>query len=407
MRIAQVSEHASPLATLGGQDAGGQNVHVQELSEHLVRQGHTVVVHTRRDDPSQPRRVPARGGVIVDHVDAGPPVVIPKDELRPWMDDFAADLARQWADDRPEVVHAHFWMSGLASVAAARPLGIPVVLTLHALGSVKRRYQGAADTSPPDRVEAEARLVSEVDAVIATCCDEVAELRRMAPGGSPVTVIPCGVDLRHFAPEGPMAAARPGPGPQRLLSLGRLVERKGISTVIEAMGRLPDAELMIAGGPPPGGLDRDADVRRIRACAVDHGVVDRVHFLGRVGRAALPALIRSADAVVSVPSYEPFGMVALEAMACGVPIVVSAVGGLQESVVDGVTGLHVPPGDAASLVLALQRLRQDPRAAARMGVAARRRAESRFGWPMVARATARVYDQVASHAGSTTVGARR
>ncbi|MGI8683242.1 MAG: glycosyltransferase, partial [Mycobacteriales bacterium] len=157
MRIAMVSEHASPLAVLGGVDTGGQNVHVAALAGALARLGHSVTVHTRRDDPDLPRRVQLRPGVTVDQVTAGPAREIPKDELLPYMAAFAADLRAQWESEleRPDVVHAHFWMSGLAALAAARPLHIPVVQTFHALGVVKRRQQGSKDTSPPQRLELE------------------------------------------------------------------------------------------------------------------------------------------------------------------------------------------------------------------------------------------------------------
>src|SRR2546423_5191557 len=142
MKVALVSEHASPLAPLGGVDTGGQNVHVSALARALAAKGASVVVYTRRDCPSQPSRVPICRGVTVEHVDAGPPEPIPKDELLPHMSEFAGRLERAWRAERPEVVHAHFWMSGLASLVAARPLGIPVVQTFHALGAVKRRHQG-------------------------------------------------------------------------------------------------------------------------------------------------------------------------------------------------------------------------------------------------------------------------
>ena len=155
MRIAMVSEHASPLAVLGGVDAGGQNVHVAALATALGALGDEIVVHTRRDDPSLPRRVALASGVEVDHVDAGPPCEVPKDELLPYMGDFAEDLHAQWSSERPDVVHAHFWMSGLAALRAARRLGIPVVHTFHALGIVKRRHQGAKDTCPPSRLATE------------------------------------------------------------------------------------------------------------------------------------------------------------------------------------------------------------------------------------------------------------
>ena len=165
MRIAMVSEHASPLVAsdgLGGVDAGGQNVAVRALALALADAGHEVVVHTRRTDPRTPRRVPMAAGVVVDHVDAGPAADLPKDELVDLMDAFSADLAGCWRAERPDVVHAHFWMSGLAALPAARALGVPIVQTFHALGSVKRRHQGADDTSPARRVAAESDLGASV-----------------------------------------------------------------------------------------------------------------------------------------------------------------------------------------------------------------------------------------------------
>jgi D-inositol-3-phosphate glycosyltransferase len=392
MRIAMVSEHASPLAPLGSPDAGGQNVHVGALAEALTRRGHTVVVHTRRDDPTQPRTVRTTRGFTVHHVDAGPPIPIPKDELPRWLGDFADDLRTEWQRNRPDLIHAHFWMSGLVSLDAGRPLGIPVIETFHALGSVKRRYQGADDTSPPERIGAETRLLRLADHVIATCHDEVVELRRLWAGNPSVSVVPCGVDLDLFRPDGPVAPGT-GAGP-RILTVGRLVARKGIGDAIAALSRLPDAELLIAGGPPPSGLDRDADVARIRSEAAANGVEDRVRIVGRVDRCDLPALIRSAIAVVAVPWYEPFGIVPLEAMACGIPAVVSAVGGLRESVVDGRTGLHVPPRQPERLAAALRSLVERPDLAKELGRAGAARVRHRYSWSHVAAATERVYLKV-------------
>ncbi len=394
MKVAMVSEHASPLAALGGADAGGQNVHVGALATELVGRGLQVVVYTRRDDPALAPRVRTPGGVIVDHVDAGPPLDLGKDELRPLMDDFAEILRHRWGKDRPDVVHAHFWMSGVAARQAAGPFAIPVIQTFHALGAVKRRHQGRADRSPADRLQAERRLISAADHIIATCFDEADELRRLGADPVDVSVIPSGVDLRLFGPDGPVASRRASPR-HRLVVVGRLVERKGVADVIEALRWLPGTELLIAGGPAVDRLDDDADVGRLRATAVRHAVSERVRFLGRVGRSDLPALIRSADAVVSVPYYEPFGIVPLEAMACGVPVVVSAVGGLRESVVDGETGLHVPPGDPRTLSEVLSALLADPVRAKSLGAGGVLRAQGRYGWPRIATMTEAVYAEVA------------
>jgi glycosyltransferase involved in cell wall biosynthesis len=392
-----VSEHASPLAALGGADAGGQNVHVAALSAALARRGAEVVVHTRRDDPDLPPRVTFAPGVTVEHVDAGPPEPIPKDKLLPHMDELAAGLRRSWRLDPPDVVHAHFWMSGLAALRAGRPLGLPVVQTFHALGVVKRRHQGAKDTSPPSRIRDERFLARQADRIVATCSDEVFELVRMGADLHRITVVPCGVDLGLFRPDGP--AEPRDPGRSRLLVVSRLVERKGIGNVIAALAELPGAdapqagaaELVIAGGPPADRLADDPEARRLTALAERLGMAGRVRLRGQVEPGDLPALYRSADLVVCVPWYEPFGIVPLEAMACGVPVVASAVGGLVDSVVDGVVGVHVPPRRPHLLARTLAGLLADPAGRAALGAAGARRARRRYGWDRIARATLDVY----------------
>jgi glycosyltransferase involved in cell wall biosynthesis len=381
-----VSEHASPLAVLGGVDAGGQNVHVAALASALARLGDEVVVHTRRDDPTLPRRVSLAPGVEVDHVDAGPPTEVPKDELRPYMGAFAEELREQWLDDPPDVVHAHFWMSALAALDAAQGLGIPVVQTFHALGVVKRRHQGDRDTSPPGRIAEEEAIARSVDRIVATCTDEVFELLRMGADRRRITVVPCGVDLDRFGVDGPREVAT-----RRLVAACRLVERKGLADAITALAEVPGAELHVAGGPVADALDADPEARRLRELAARVGVVDRLVLRGRVDRDAMPALLRSADAVVCVPWYEPFGIVPLEAMACGVPVVASAVGGQTDSVVHGVTGVHVPPREPRALAAALRALLADPARRAELGAAGAARARRRYGFDRIARSTRDVY----------------
>jgi glycosyltransferase involved in cell wall biosynthesis len=393
MRIAMVSEHASPLAALGGEDAGGQNVHVHALAAALGRRGDDVVVHTRRDDPYAPRRVPFAPGAEVDHVDAGPPCSVPKDELLPYMSAFGDVLRAQWAEQPPDVVHAHFWMSAVAALAAAGDLGIPVVHTFHALGTVKRRHQGDADTSPPERLGIEREIAQRVDRIVATCTDEVFELMRMDADRRRVTVVPCGVDLGLFGGDGPVEPR--ADGRHRLVSASRLVERKGLGNMVAALAELPDAELHLAGGPSADELDDDPQARRLRALAGALGVAHRLVLRGRVERADMPALLRSADLVVCAPWYEPFGIVPLEAMACGVPVVATAVGGQIDSVVHGVTGVHVPPRDPAALAGALRGLLEHPERRAMLGANGRERAQ-RYSFDRIATATREVYAEVAA-----------
>ncbi|MBF6193652.1 glycosyltransferase [Nocardia sp. CDC186] len=391
MKIAMVSEHASPLAVLGGVDAGGQNVHVAELSAALCGQGHEVTVYTRREDADAPDTVTAEQGYRVVHVPAGPARVLPKDELLPHMVEFGVFLREQWRDVRPDVVHAHFWMSGLAALSGARPTGVPVVQTFHALGVVKRRHQGADDTSPADRVRLERLIAEQTDRIIATCTDEVFELARFGVPRSRTSVIPCGVDLAQFTPDGP---AEPKSAEHRMISVGRLVPRKGFDTAITALTSLRDTELVLVGGPDDAELADDPEGKRLLTLAEELGVRDRVHMLGRVPRTRIAPLLRSADVAVCTPWYEPFGMTPLEAMACGIPVVATAVGGLIDTVVDGVTGRLVPAREPAELADAVGDLLTTPGLRERCGRAGRERVEARYSWDRIATETLHAYHRV-------------
>jgi glycosyltransferase involved in cell wall biosynthesis len=389
MRIELVSEHANPLAAVGGVDAGGQNVHVAALAAGLVRRGHDVVVSTRRDDRRTPQQVHAPDGYVVEHVPAGPPTEVPKDDLLSHMAEMAAHLGRRWSEEPPDIVHAHFWMSGVAATSAAAVIGLPVVQTFHALGTVKRRYQGDRDTSPPGRIATEARLCQSVARVLATCRDEVAELTAMGLDPSRAAVVPCGVDTTLFTPSPPPAGDRP-----RLLVVGRLVERKGVADVVTALADLPGVDLLVAGGPSAEGLVVDPEAVRLRELAEANGTADRLHLLGSVPRAEMPALLRSADVVVAVPWYEPFGIVPLEAMACGRPVVGSAVGGLLDTVVHGVTGDLVPPRRPDLLAATLRALLADPSRRAAYAQEGVRRVRARYDWERVSADTEAVYAEV-------------
>ena len=395
-----VSEHASPLAALGGVDAGGQNVHVAALSAALARRGHHITVYTRRDADSLPARVRILPRVEVVHIQAGPARHVPKDELLPFMEELASGISRDWEDRPPDLVHGHFWMSGLAALAATRQakagVHIPVVQTFHALGTVKRRHQGSADTSPVERRWLEPSVGRSADRIIATCSDEVFELKAMGIPPGRISIAPCGVDLDLF----------PGAGPadrrhrtHRILSVGRLVPRKGVDVVIRALPLLrnagfTDVELLVVGG---GGdataTEADSEARRLLSVASELDVRQQVTFRGQVPRESMPGIFRSADAVVCTPWYEPFGIVPLEAMACGIPVVAAAVGGLRDTVVDQGTGLHVPPRDPQATAGALARLLADQELRQTLGRAGQHRARSRYSWDRVAAETEKAYLQ--------------
>jgi glycosyltransferase involved in cell wall biosynthesis len=258
---------------------------------------------------------------------------------------------------------------------------------------VKRRHQGSRDTSDPSRIAVERAIMRRAAWIVATSSDEVAELEHERADLSRVSVVPCGVDLDQFRPAG--GGERRDPSLGRLVIVGRLVERKGIGNAIAALRDLPDVELVVAGGPTRDQLAGDPEARRLLAFAERLGVADRVLMRGRVERDDVPALIRSADAVLCVPWYEPFGIVPLEAMACGVPVIATAVGGMLDTVVDGVTGIHVSPRDPGAISRAAHDLLVDRDRRKQMGAAGVRRARELYSWDRVAAETHEVYNGTA------------
>ncbi|NUR69299.1 MAG: glycosyltransferase [Hamadaea sp.] len=398
LRVALISEHANPLAPPGGVDAGGQNVHVEALATALARRGHDVTVYTRRDGPHLPLEVDAPGGFRVVHVPAGPPERIPRDGLLPYMGAFGQWLAEQWTTGpAPDAVHTHFWMSGVAALEAAkayRGRPVPLVSTFHALGTVKRRMQGAADTSPADRIVLETMVARSADRVIAQCADEVAELLRMGVRRERIDVVPSGVDTDVFHPAEGGPSTRPDGRPARLLSVGRLVERKGYADIVQTLRTLPDAELLIAGGPAEGDLRSDPEAQRLVRTAAEYGVGDRLRLLGAVDRWRMPALYQAVDVVICAPAYEPFGMTPLEAMACGTPVVAYAVGGLTDSVIHGTTGLLVEPRNVAQLSESIGSLLDDESLRYAYATGGLRRVRGRYPWTRIAEQVEVVYRSV-------------
>lgn len=396
-----VSEHASPLATLGGVDAGGQNVHVAALATALAERGNDVTVFTRSDSSDLPRTVDF-GRVTVVNIVAGPNDYVPKDDLLPHMEELGRGIASYWGqhpETIPDVVHSHFWMSGIAAREALTASGlshVPLVHTFHALGTVKRRHQGALDTSPPERVHLEPGVGIDATCIIATCNDEVRELEAMGIDASKTAVVPCGVDLRMFRSD---VEPEDTGGKRRILAVGRLVARKGMDLAVNALSQLveqgyDDVELHIVGGGSAADLSGDPEAMRLRDVARELGVADRVILRGQVPRGDMPAVFRSASLVACTPWYEPFGIVPLEAMACGVPVVAAKVGGLADTVVDGVTGLHVPPHAPTAIASAAALILDNPDLAAEFGRNGLERARERYAWPQVAKRTEEVYDRI-------------
>jgi D-inositol-3-phosphate glycosyltransferase len=403
VRLAMISEHASPLASLGGEDSGGQNVYVAELARRLGEMGHQVDVFTRRDSELLPAVVPFGEGVRVVNLPAGPARSVPKDELFPFMASFRDAFYRFAKEEAAayDLVHANFWMSGWVACEAKRDLGLPFAQTFHALGEIKRREQGENDTSPLERRAVEGRILDEVDLVLATCPAEVEELTTLYDADtSRLTVVPCGVDHRTFRPVVRDAAREMLGLSERptVVYVGRLVARKGVDALVEAFALLPgrlDARLVIVGGEPGG----SPEAARLATLAEERSISGRVRFAGSRPQEDLRHYYGAADVVVSVPHYEPFGMTPLEAMACGKPVVGSRVGGIKMSVADGETGYLVPPRDPKAVAERVRRLLSDPALQLRLGRAARRRIEEHYTWERVATLAADAFSEVAaSHA---------
>jgi D-inositol-3-phosphate glycosyltransferase len=402
MRIAMISEHASPLGA-GGYDgtaadhvARAQQQHVAELSSALAEIGHDVRVYTRRDSPDLPNVAMTPDGILVVHVPAGPAQKIPADLLLPHMGDFAQWLSNEWHDGdwTPTVAHAHFWTSGLAAVTAARRIGIPVVQSFHELGVIEAGAKGAS------RSGYERALGRAVDRVVVQSQDEARGLVRIGVPRAQLTLVPAGVDSDRFTPDGP--AAERDPERPRILSVGRLVERKGFGDVIQAMRYVPGAECVLVGGPPAEMLSSDPHAKKLRAIAEQFKVADRVRLIGAVAARDMPRWYRSADLLVAAPWHEQFELAPLEAMACGVPVIGTNVGGLTETVVDGLTGDLVPARDPRALGGALRRLVNDKVRRFAYATAALDRARQAYSWKRVASQLGSVYSTVAGLRRSST-----
>jgi glycosyltransferase involved in cell wall biosynthesis len=401
--IALISEHASPLATAGGTDSGGQNIYVANIARQLARRDWRVDVFTRRDNRFTREVVNWLPGIRVIHLDAGPPRPIPKEELLPLMDEFGDNLLRMCGRRQYDLLHANFFMSGRAALPVRERHGLPLMVTFHALGRVRRRHQNQADLFPDERFAVEDRLIREADRIIAECPEERSDLVSLYQADPErIDVVPCGFDPREMRPMDRAAARRSLGWSAKefiVLHVGRLVPRKGVDDVIRAVAALRrntglEARLYVVGGnserPDPG---RTPEIGRLQQLAVDCGVERQVCFLGRRPHEALAEYYAAADVFATTPWYEPFGITPVEAMACGTPVVGSRVGGIRTTVLDGVTGLLVPPQDPAALAAALAELAADPQLRRRMGLAGRNRALRHYTWQNVGNRLAGIFER--------------
>jgi D-inositol-3-phosphate glycosyltransferase len=401
-RVALISEHASPLADLGGVDTGGQNVYVAQLAKHLAKTGYKVDVFTRKDDAGLADIVNWVDGVRVINVKGGPEATIVKEDLLQYMDEFKNNMVKFIMKNNIDysLVHANFFMSALVAMGIKEELGIPFVVTFHALGHVRRIYQAEADKFPVERLAIEEEAVRQASLIVAECPQDKEDLMQYynAPEDK-ISIVPCGFSANEFYPMDKEAARRVLGLPQDehiILQLGRMVPRKGVDNVIEALAKVKvkskPVRLVIVGGECEE-LEEDKcpEYARLLNIAREHGVVEKILFAGRKDRSRLKFYYAASDLFVTTPWYEPFGITPLEAMACGTPVIGANVGGIKYSVKDGETGLLVNPHNAVELAGAISDLLNDPAMLNEMGTNAIDRVNEHFTWAKVAQQISMVY----------------
>jgi len=398
MKIALVTLQGNPFSHIPEVGPDTHDGRLASLVSALARSDHQVTVYARRDAPALPAASRPARGVTVRHVPAGPAHRLPADQAAPHAAAFGDYLAEHWQRETPDVVHAHFWTSGLAALAGARGLDVPVVQTFLSLQATEPA-PGAAPARPkgrPARADSGARLRLEpviarsVRAVLASSSTEMSALARLGVPRNSVRLIPRGVDATKFCPEGPAA---PRDGRPRLLCVAPLTPHQGLDIAVRALADIPDAELVIAGGPARSKLRGDKMYRALARLAADLHVRDRVIFHGRVSEAELPALLRSADLLLDLVTEEPFATVALEAMACGIPVVASALGCHQDTIVDGTTGVLLPPSRPALAAQRIRTLLASPMLLEGFGIASVDRAQSRYAWDRIGQETVAIYER--------------
>jgi glycosyltransferase involved in cell wall biosynthesis len=386
----------------------------------LAEQDHDVTVYARRDSEGQPEKSEPAPGVTVEHVPAGPAKDLSSDSLAPHAAEFGQYLARHWQDNAPDVAHAYFWTSGLAALAGARDLGVPVVQTFLSLQAADpapvppaqaqsaRAQSARAQSARAQSARAKARsgngggtarlrlepvIARSVRAVLASSSSEMSALAKLGVRRDSVRLIPRGVDTGTFSPEGPVASRGSRP---RLLCVAPLAPNQGVDVAVRALADIPEAELVIAGGPEHAKLRGDKAYRALLRLASDLNVRDRVIFHGSVSDDDLPALLRSADLLVDAPTGEPFATVALEAMACGTPVVASAIGSHLDTIIDGTTGLLVPPARPGLIAQRIRTLLASPMLLEGFGIAAVDRARARYSWDRIGQETLAIYERSAA-----------
>jgi D-inositol-3-phosphate glycosyltransferase len=409
LRIAMVSYHTCPLATLGGKDTGGMNVYVRELSRQLGRMGIGVDVFTRSQDEHVPHVVHDLGyGNRVFHVPAGPELPMAKQELAEYIPEFvekSLELAAE-RDVKYDVIHSHYWMSGIAGRELRHSWGIPMVHMFHTLGLMKNRIAREGEYEGDYRIKGEREVLRHADKIVVATQAELAQLQWLYEVRTDnMVVIPPGVNIGRFYPINQRDARENiqlGCGMKMLLFVGRIEPLKGIDTLLRALALLHERGLMdrleiclaIIGGDASVSEElMSMEMSKLMELRRQLDLEDVVTFLGKRGQDTLPYYYSAADVVVMPSHYESFGMVALEAMACGTPVVASQVGGLAYLIQDGVTGYHVRDQEPEELANRLFDLLADEELHAEMSLNAATYAKE-YSWQVIASRINAVYEDV-------------
>lgn len=391
--IALISVHGDPSAEIGKEEAGGQNVYVRHVGEALSRQGWKVDMFTRQADAQQSTIVQHNENCRTIRIAAGPQTFIPRDELFEYLPEFIQGFLRfqRQSGVQYRVVHTNYWLSSWVGMQLKKILGVSQVHTYHSLGAVKYQSVSTVPLIATTRLEVEKTLLETAERVVATSPQEQEHMRSLVSLKGEISIIPCGSDVQHFGSvsrEQGRQTLGIAPDEKLVLYVGRFDPRKGIETLVRAIGRsqLRDSgklKLMIGGGSRPGQSD-GRERERISSIVDELGLTDLTLFPGRLSPADLPTYYAAADLCVVPSHYEPFGLVAVEAMACRIPVVASNVGGLQFTVRNEETGLLVPPKDEVAFATAIDRILTHPNWQQQLGLAARKHVEEKFSWDGVA-----------------------
>ncbi|MBW4598466.1 MAG: glycosyltransferase family 1 protein [Calothrix sp. FI2-JRJ7] len=401
-RIALISVHGDPAIEFGKEEAGGQNVYVRNVGEALARLGWQVDMYTRRVSAAQEEIVQHMPNCRTIRFSAGPLEFVPRDELFGYLPEFVEKFLKFQQENglTYELVHTNYWLSSWVGMQLKKKIGCKQVHTYHSLGAVKYATIDQKDIPPiaANRLDVECQLLETAERVVATSPQEKAHMRQLVSTKGNIDIIPCGTDIQRFGSVGrdeARAALEIDSDAKLVLYVGRFDPRKGIETLVRALRESKfygdeKLQLIIGGGSVPGqsdGIERD----RIEAIVDELGLRSITTFAGRLSQEILPTYYAAADICVVPSHYEPFGLVAIEAMASGTPVIASDVGGLQFTVVPEQTGLLAPPQDVPAFALSINRILENPEWRAKLGAAAKVRVQKKFSWDGVAEQLSELY----------------